>query len=258
MEDLIFFDIEKIYTLVHKTEHPDFRFSNPSRHWDGFIALTDGEMIFENACNQQTTLRKGDIVFLERFEKYSVYSKRGCSYFTSAYDFSESSHSTLELLPKSAQCNKLQLAIIEEITNVWQQRFKESFMHCKIELLKIYFDFLKHSIGVKDYSNDETTALAIKFIHENFKRNFKTKEIAKYCAISPSHLRLKFANQTNMTITEYRDDLRIKTAKEILSSGHYSVKEAAAELGFCDVYYFTKFFAEKVGITPAKYKKERL
>lgn len=131
-------------------------------------------------------------------------------------------------------------------------------MICKIELMRLYLDFIKKHTGENEHSVDKTVSLAVKYIHENFKRNFKTDEIARFCSVSPSHLRLKFLRETGKTITEYRDDLRIKSAKELLSSGFFSVKEAAYELGFCDVYYFTKFFTQNTGFSPAKYIKNNV
>ena len=58
-----------------------------------------------------------------------------------------------------------------------------------------------------------------------------------------------------MTIVEYRDALRLELAKELLLSGFLSVKETAYELGFCDVYYFTKFFKAHADMTPGEYVK---
>ena len=59
-----------------------------------------------------------------------------------------------------------------------------------------------------------------------------------------------------MTITQYRDNLRINVAKELLESGHFSVTEISIELGYCDIYHFSKIFKQIVGISPQKYIKE--
>ncbi len=256
MENLISFDIKNIYTLVEKQEDKNFYYKNESRLWDGFILVTDGEVDFKTKKQALQTVEKGGIIFLSRGEEYYVKSKNGCSYITTAYDFTSDSKKTLSEMPSVCECNAVRIKIIEEITEKWQRKLSDSFMVCKIELLKLYLDFIKKYTAGHSLVNDKTVALAIKFIHENFKRNFKTREIAKYCSASESHLRLKFLKQTGKTITEYRDDLRIKSAKELLSSGFFSVKETAYELGFCDVYYFTKFFSSFTGITPAKYIKE--
>lgn len=256
MGNSISFDINNIYTLVQKHEDKNFYYKNPSRLWDGFILVTEGEVNFKSKNQALQIVKKGGIIFLKKGQEYFVESKNRCSYITTAYDFTSDSPKTLSEMPSVCECNTVQMKIIEEITRKWQQKLDDSFMFCKIELLKLYFDFIKeHTVG-HSLVNDKIISLAIEFIHENFKRNFKTGEIAAYCSASESHLRLKFLKQTGKTITEYRDDLRIKSAKELLTSGFFSVKETAYELGFCDVYYFTKFFSFYTGVTPARYIKE--
>ena len=60
-----------------------------------------------------------------------------------------------------------------------------------------------------------------------------------------------------MGITEYRDALRLRSATEMLRSGLFSTKEIAYHLGYSDVYHFTKAFSARMGISPARYAKEK-
>ena len=59
--------------------------------------------------------------------------------------------------------------------------------------------------------------------------------------------------QTGMTVLQYRDSLRIAAAKEMLESGYFTASEIASELGYCDVYHFSKSFANQVGLSPRKW-----
>lgn len=250
------FDIADIYTLVHKTEKSDFVFSNFGRAWDGFVLVTDGQMTFCGADKREQTVKKGGMVFLYKNEKYTFKSKGDCAYYTSAFDLKSAKTFSSSLLPKIVYCSPVQIAKVCEATKIWQEQLAESFMFCKVEFLKLYLDFLKSNPENQIYSKDLAINTAIKYIHENFKRNFKTQEIAKACLISESHLRLKFLRETGKTITQYRDELRLKAAKELLLSGFFTVKQTAFELGFCDVYYFTKFFSTFTNTTPSKFIKE--
>lgn len=129
-------------------------------------------------------------------------------------------------------------------------------MVCKIELLSLYLEYLR-STGIFDTIRfGADIERAIEFIHNNYKRNFSAKEIAEYCNISCSYLRASFKSKIGMTIIDYRDKLRFTLAKEMLSNGQFTIKETAEELGFCDVYYFSKFFARHSGTTPAKFAKK--
>ena len=105
--------------------------------------------------------------------------------------------------------------------------------------------------------NDKDIAEAVDFIHNNFKRNFTTEELSRHCAMSPSYLRTKFLKKLGVTVTEYRDNLRISAAKEMLKSEAFSINDIADALGYFDVSHFSKFFTKKCGMTPTKYAESQ-
>ena len=47
---------------------------------------------------------------------------------------------------------------------------------------------------------------------------------------------------------------QMKRAKELLSSGLYSVAEAAFNAGFSDLSHFSRFFKDNVGVSPSEYR----
>lgn len=253
MQKALFFDIDKIYTLVHKCEKNNFHYNCLSRQWDGFVMVTEGEGVFLQG-NTEKHIFKGDIIYLRKDERYTITSNKSFSYYTSAFDFADKSDPTLTLLQKISRCTPIQLKLISNMTESWQKKSADSYMFCKIQLLQLYYEALKDTTVDGFNYSDICINSATRFIHNNFKRNFSSKEIADFCSMSESHLRKKFLAATGFTIYQYRDFLRIKLAKELLSSGFYSVKETAYETGFYDVYYFTKFFLKHTKTTPGKFR----
>ena len=81
------------------------------------------------------------------------------------------------------------------------------------------------------------------------------EDVARYCSLSVSHLRSKFLKVTGLTIIGYRDKLRIDAAKELLQCGYFDIGEISTELGYCDVYHFSKAFKKYVGLSPTKWLK---
>jgi AraC-like DNA-binding protein len=53
---------------------------------------------------------------------------------------------------------------------------------------------------------------------------------------------------------QYVARLKTDRAKELLSTGLYTVTEIALLCGFKNVYYFSRVFKNAVGISPGKYK----
>lgn len=253
MRGELYFDLTNIYTVIHKTEEDRFDYKCQSRAWDGFVVITSGECYVTFSDSDERALSVGDALILRKGEKYSIRSKAGCSYYTSAFDFTEESEPSVSLMPKIVSCTGAQLKSFERLTADWQRRSDNSYMLCKIRLLRLCVDFSDFGTQ-RTYNGNRGVDRAVDFIHSNFKRQFSCAELAEYCSLSESHLRKLFLQKTGMTVIEYRDLLRLEAAKELLSSGMFSVKEAAYELGFCDVYYFTKFFVANTGITPAAFR----
>ena len=82
-------------------------------------------------------------------------------------------------------------------------------------------------------------------------------EIAKRCAVSESGLRQIFKEQTGLTPTQYRTDIKLKKAIYLLESTDLTVSEIAERLHFFDAAYFCKTFQAHIGMTPKQYASNK-
>ena len=253
--DILTFDIHGITTVTEKHEGAGFEFRNPSRPFDGFVLFTAGEAELSIHGEKTITVKKDDFIIFNRYDNYRFYAEKPCSYITCGLFLDYPFGIKNKALPRLIKCSGDQVNKMVALSEEWEQHRYESAMVCKIGIMAFYLEIFKMSADKELSKYDPAVSRAVDFLHSNFKRNFKTDEIAHHCSISASHLRSKFCENVGMTITEYRDKLRIKAAKELLSGGEFSVKETAAELGFCDVYHFSKFFAKHTNITPARFAR---
>jgi len=239
-------DIVNIQTIIHKTENKYFSYQNGNRPADGFVLLLTGSGSV--TCNgKQYPLSAGDMFFLSAGDNYSIKCPCSCSYITSALTL----NTDKRLLPFMQHCNERQQEKLKNICNLWQSHQWDSYAATKIKLLDFYYETIK--MHVHEQINNQDIAKAIDYIHKNFKTNFSGKMVAEYCSMSPSYLRSKFLSTMGMTITEYRDKLRVSSAKEMLESRQFTISEIAAALGYCDLYHFSKAFTAKVGLSPKKW-----
>lgn len=251
MKDSFRLDITDIQIIVHKTEEANFRFFNRKRSFDGFVMMTEGSGFATDKYGKKHKFSKGDIIITNKGDNYLVEAEEPCSYVTSGLTL----ETDKEVFPFFFKCKERQYDEILRICKVWQSRSWDSYEECRIGLLKFYLELMKTTVEKKNTDRDIEKATA--FIHENFRVNFSGKEISEYCSVSLSYLRAKFLRQTGKTIVEYRDALRIAAAKEMLESRYFTVTEIAAELGYCDVYHFSKTFSSYTGCAPTVWAKQQ-
>ncbi len=80
------------------------------------------------------------------------------------------------------------------------------------------------------------------------------REMAGILNVSESTLAKHFKRETGMSIGDYRAQLVMNRARQLLAMGKLNAREIAEELGFGDQFYFSKYFKQRQGITPSAYK----
>jgi len=95
-------------------------------------------------------------------------------------------------------------------------------------------------------------------IHQNTRINLSVKEISSAFFISPSTLRNKFLKETGVTLGKYIDDMVFIKAQELLLNNQLSIATISTFLGFCDQFYFSRWFKSMHGETPSHFRKSFL
>lgn len=110
----------------------------------------------------------------------------------------------------------------------------------------------------KRYSPEEKNGIispAINVIQENFTDHTLTvAALAQLCGISEAYFRRLFVNKFGVSPKEYILMLRIDYAKQILTSGQFSVSDTAELCGFKEPCHFSREFSKRVGVSPREYK----
>ena len=79
-------------------------------------------------------------------------------------------------------------------------------------------------------------------------------DIAGKCGVSECYFRRLFQEYSGESPVSFRQRHRIKKAKRLLlSEENFTVSEIARELGFSDVYHFSKTFKKYCGMSPLKF-----
>ena len=124
-------------------------------------------------------------------------------------------------------------------------------------LTTIYTDIMQ-DIEPPTSTINKDAKKAERIVRQTFRENLPVSEIAKRCSISPSYLRACFLRSFGISLTRYREKLRIEEAEILIRCGFFSIREIAEQLGYCDVFHFTKNFTRAKGCSPSKYREQFL
>jgi len=99
---------------------------------------------------------------------------------------------------------------------------------------------------------------AIIYINRNIQGNVTLEEAADHVGLSPTYFSKLFAKEMQINFVDYLNIIRIKESKKFLADRDMSLGDIAVRLGFNDQSYFTKVFKKYEGMTPGKYRNQKL
>lgn len=95
-----------------------------------------------------------------------------------------------------------------------------------------------------------------RILEENMETPPSLKELSMEAGVSHPKLNSCFKKVYGKTVFEYFREIRLKKAKLLLESGNMNVTEAAYEIGYSNLSYFTKSFKKEFGFNPGDYLKK--
>jgi YesN/AraC family two-component response regulator len=96
---------------------------------------------------------------------------------------------------------------------------------------------------------------AIEYIEYNYNKDISMKLIADIVFLNSSYFSELFKETVGINFSDYITQLRIKKAKELLSTTHFTNYQIAEKIGFKNATYFNVVFKKIEGVTPKNYRK---
>lgn len=114
----------------------------------------------------------------------------------------------------------------------------------------------QHDLAREGGDHQHFVQKAMVLIRENIETKMTLEDIADELQIGYSLFRKRFKRYTGLAPGQYLIQLKIGRAKDYLLYTDMLVKEIAFDLNFESEYYFSKFFKEKVGLSPLAFKRK--
>ena len=94
----------------------------------------------------------------------------------------------------------------------------------------------------------------ISWIQENYHQDLSLEDMAAHIGCSPAYTSKLFKKETNYDIITYLSSVRIRHAKELLSTTKMTLEEISAAVGFNHQQTFIRNFKKQTGLTPTEYR----
>lgn len=101
---------------------------------------------------------------------------------------------------------------------------------------------------------DELISAIIKYAETNYKTVIGMDQLAEHFGMSRTTLFNKVKSATGQSPLDFVRQVKLRLAAEMLRKG-YSVSEAAYEIGYSDVKYFSKLYRQIFGYNPSEEKR---
>lgn len=155
-----------------------------------------------------------------------------------------------------------------EVLHVVEQLKKEYLLSeaYQSELIMQYLNILFIYMGRKCRKEHETNSYNsnqrlfnrfISLVDKKFKTCKRVSEYADLLLVTPNHLNHAVRNTAGNTAGHYIRQRVVLEAKRQAVYSDCSMKELAWELGFQDIYHFSKFFKKETGDNFTTFKKDR-
>jgi AraC-like DNA-binding protein len=223
-----------------------------------------GKVLYE-VDGSPFTVSQGDLVWFPPGKVHTATSDpedpwKFCSVGFTLTDLGDSGLSVLDSVPNRVRVsNHFQIgALLEELVHEWTGKRLAYLLRCRSIVEEVLFSVIRavdreeqkkrvpHVFGI------EKTA---RLIEQYPERSFTVGELAERASLSEPYYRKLFKQVTGYTPVQYQHWIKVNRAKDLLLSGECNVSEAAFQLGFDNVYYFSRLFKRVARINPSEYLK---
>jgi len=92
-------------------------------------------------------------------------------------------------------------------------------------------------------------------IDKNFHRAIRLPDLAKLAGMSTSTFSRYFKKATSKAVVDYINEIRLRSARQLLVSSDLSVAEVGSASGFDNLSYFNRRFVRAYGVSPGVFRK---
>lgn len=130
------------------------------------------------------------------------------------------------------------------------------FERNRARVMSIFYDLIARMVA-EEIKPKSPLAAAVAYLEQHYNDPLLTNtRLAQIIGISEVYFRRLFIRQYGATPKQYISEIRIRKAKQMLTSHTDSITCVSEQCGFTNVYYFCRAFKGHTGLTPTEYRKQ--
>lgn len=241
-----------------------------------FLLILDGAFRVEEE-GVEYVLQKNDVFFLKSGLHHTsrLYSDDGTSwYFVHFYDNlcpgCDVSACPLSLQSATARIDQFELPKLMHLSPYDAEQLglqiQEMIGHYasispvaramqNTELKKLLLQLVELNNSASGQSSDGLITKITNAIKASAFEKYDSAQIARQLGLSYEYLSRVFSKATGMTISHYKNYVRIQKAIDLLRLGTMNINEIAQRTGFENQFYFSRVFKNITGLSPTQYVK---
>lgn len=142
------------------------------------------------------------------------------------------------------------------LCEIWEGKKTGYMLRATSVFYRILEEMVRGAARLEHSADYDKIKPAVSYMNRHYTDSALTVEtLCSLCGMSDTYFRRLFFREFGMTPLKYLTDLRIGYAKELLSSGYYTVRQVASNVGFEDAKYFCTVFRKKCGCTPSEFAR---
>lgn len=249
-------------------EHPqDHSFSwNKGRILNGYylIFISNGHGVFESALTEPVTVTAGTCFFLYQdvWHRYKPHAQSGWEEYWIGFKGSYAE----ELMNRgffNAANPFIQVGLNPDVLSLLHKLlatvetssagYNQVISGITLQLLGIL-----NAVSMQQEDGHDPTAKLIstaKFmLEESLDKPVDMEKLVRGLPMGYSKFRKAFKQSTGESPNQYHLNLRLNRAKGLLASTALNINEVASQTGFDSLFYFSKLFKKKTGVSPKSFR----
>lgn len=241
--------------ILFKGERHDYGKVNMHAHkfWQLEI-VTRHHVAYTMLNEERQLLSAGDMLLIPPdLEHEFVYEPPGAAWITLKFERSPADCLQREVtLRKSLFTEKFTASLLAMVTGTILRPYEKRFVEGMLEALFMYLESEE-----ADQTEDAPSQLirtVTDMVRERNGKPISVDEIAQELSYTRSHISKLFRQLTGESLKSFIDRIRLDKAKEMLRYSEFNISYITEELGFKDIFTFSRFFKRMTGVNPRQYR----